>query len=141
MTDDILLNKSAIIRRCLARVEEEFRGDVERLDNFTVQDAIVLNLLRACEAAIDLAMHRVAEQRLGIPQSSRDSFDLLLAHEILSSATAQGMKNMVGFRNIAVHSYQQLQRPILEAILQHHLGDFRIYLAEISSTRSPDASL
>jgi len=137
MTDDILLNKSAIIRRCLVRVEEEFRGDVKRLDDFTVQDAIVLNLLRACEAAIDLAMHRVAEQRLGIPQSSRDAFDLLLAHQALSSATAQGMKNMVGFRNIAVHSYQQLQRPILEAILQRHLDDFRIYVAEISLARSP----
>ncbi len=38
------------------------------------------------------------------------------------------MKNMVGFRNIAVHDYQQLQRPILESILTKHLGDFTAFL-------------
>jgi uncharacterized protein YutE (UPF0331/DUF86 family) len=131
MTDDITLNKSAIIRRCLARVAEEFHQETARLDNFTIQDAIILNLLRACESAIDLAMHHVADRRLGIPQHSRDAFDLLLQHGLLTPSTAGAMKNMVGFRNIAVHSYQQLQRPILEAILLRHLGDFETYLGEI----------
>jgi len=136
MTDDITLNKSAIIRRCLARVAEEFQHDPSRLDNFTVQDAVVLNLLRACESAIDLAMHQVADRRLGIPQQSRDAFDLLMQQGLLTPATANAMKNMVGFRNIAVHSYQQLQRPILEAILSKHLNDFESYLGEIEALRS-----
>ena len=78
MTDDITLNKSAIIRRCLARVTEEFQQDTAKLDDFTIQDAIILNLLRACEGAIDLAMHHVADLKLGIPQHSRDAFDLLM---------------------------------------------------------------
>ena len=131
MTDDVVLNKSAIVRRCLARIQEEYRGDKSRLDDFTIQDAIVLNLLRACEAVIDLAMHRVARDRLGIPQTSRDAFEILLGNGSIISSTAQAMKNMVGFRNIAVHSYQELQRPILEAILDHHLADFETFLDEI----------
>lgn len=131
MIDDVALNKAAIVRRCLARIGEEFQGDVARLDNFTIQDAIILNLLRACEACIDLAMHRVAEGRLGIPQTSRGAFDLLEQAGSLSVDTAKAMKNMVGFRNIAVHSYQQLQRPILEAILLHHLGDFTAFLEQV----------
>jgi len=141
MTDDITLNKCAIIRRCLARVAEEFQNDPSRLENFTVQDAIVLNLLRACESAIDLAMHHVAESRLGIPQHSRDAFDLLRQHRLLTPETAGAMMNMVGFRNIAVHSYQQLQRPILEAILLRHLGDFEIYLDELAPPRTCSGSL
>jgi uncharacterized protein YutE (UPF0331/DUF86 family) len=124
MIDDVTLNKAAIIRRCLARIAEDFQGDPLRLNNFTLQDAIVLNLLRACEASIDLAMHRVARARLGVPQSSRDAFDLLANAGLLTGSTARTMKNMVGFRNIAVHSYQELKRPILEAILVFHLGDF-----------------
>lgn len=132
MMDDVTLNKGAILRRCLARVREEFQDDLSRLDDFTIQDAIVLNLLRACEASIDLAMHYVAEGRLGIPQSSRDAFELLLQAGRLSPSCASAMKKMVGFRNIAVHSYQQLQRPILEAILQAHLSDFETYLEELS---------
>jgi uncharacterized protein YutE (UPF0331/DUF86 family) len=134
MTDDVGINKAAIVRRCLTRVAEELQGDATRLDNFTIQDAIVLNLLRACEACIDLAMHRVAEKRLGIPQASREAFELLSQAGVLTPQTTTAMKNMVGFRNIAVHSYQQLQRPILEAILQNHLSDFEDFLNQASRT-------
>ena len=131
MNDDISLNKAAIIRRCLARIAEEYQGAPQRLDNFTIQDAVVLNLLRACEAAIDLAMHHVADRQLGIPQSSRDAFTLMENAKLILPATANSMRNMVGFRNIAVHSYQDLQRPILEAILTRHLHDFETFLREI----------
>ena len=133
MIDDITLNKSAIIRRCLQRITDEFQGDLRRLEDFTIQDSVVLNLLRACEASIDLAMHQVAKRRLGIPQSSRDAFDLLRQNSLISELCATAMKHMVGFRNIAVHSYEKLQQPILEAIVQHHLKDFETFLAEISA--------
>lgn len=132
MIDDIDLNKAAIIRRCLQRISEEYRDDPDRLDNFTIQDSIVLNILRACEAAIDLAMHRVAQGRLGIPQSSRDAFELLAQNAIINQACATAMKHMVGFRNIAVHNYQNLQTPVLHAILTKHLADFEKFLTELS---------
>lgn len=124
MPDDVILNKVAIIERCLARVREEFRSDSTRLDDQTVEDAIVLNLQRACEAAIDLAMRVVARDRLGIPQDSRHGFTLLEEAGELSPDLADRMKRMVGFRNIAVHDYTQLSRPILESILRDRLVDF-----------------
>ena len=133
MIDDIALNKAAIIRRCIQRVTEEFQGDPARLDNFTIQDAVDLNILRACEAAIDLAMHRVAQDRLGIPQSSRDAFELLFQNRLIGEPCNTAMKHMVGFRNIAVHNYEKLQRPILEAIVTRHLTDFETFLNELSN--------
>lgn len=132
MSDDISINKAAIIRRCLSRITEEYQQDPTRLDNFTIEDSVILNLLRACEASIDLAMHHVALGRLGVPQYSRDAFSLLQTSGIISPEISSSMRNMVGFRNIAVHSYQELQRPILEAILDRHLSDFETYLAELS---------
>lgn len=58
MVDDVSLNKAAIIERCVARVRQEYAGEDANLkDNQTRQDAIILNLQRACEAAIGLAMH------------------------------------------------------------------------------------
>ncbi len=131
MIDDITLNKSAIIHRCLKRISDEIQGDLGRLRNFTIQDSVVLNLLRACEASIDLAMHHVAQRRLGIPQSSRDAFDLLFQNSLISEKSTTAMKHMVGFRNIAVHSYEKLQHSILEAIVQHHLTDFETFLNEL----------
>ncbi len=136
MIDDVYLNKSAIIRRCLKRIQEEFCDDPERLGNFTIQDAIVLNILRACESAIDLAMHLVAERRLGVPQSSRNAFAMLETAGILSADCSRSMMRMCGFRNIAVHNYQEIEEPILLAILQSNLSDFEEFLEELSHSPS-----
>jgi uncharacterized protein YutE (UPF0331/DUF86 family) len=125
LADDVVLNKAAIIERCLARVREEHAGDDRNLlENLTRQDSIVLNLQRACEAAIDLAMHLVAERRLGLPQESREAFDLLRDAGIFGDDLAERMKAMVGFRNIAVHDYQRLNLEIVRSIVANRLGDF-----------------
>ena len=71
MVDDVLLNKSATIERCLKRIREEYGGeDTNLYHNITRQDAIVLNLQRACQAAIDLATHLVRIHSLGVPQEN-----------------------------------------------------------------------
>ena len=53
--DDAVLNKIARIKHSLARVNEEFTNEAEFRINYTKQDSVVLNLQRACEAAIDVA--------------------------------------------------------------------------------------
>ncbi|MCC6619668.1 MAG: DUF86 domain-containing protein [Deltaproteobacteria bacterium] len=117
--DDVVLNKAATIERAVARAREEFGGDRDNLHkNQTRQDAIVLNLQRACEATIDLAMHIVARLRLGIPQSSRDAFELMGRAGILEPELMATLQRMVGFRNIAVHDYQRLSLDIVQAIVE-----------------------
>ena len=125
MTNDVILNKTQIIKRCLKRINEEYQGDIQNLHNYTKQDSVILNLQRACEAAIDLAMHIVAEKSLGIPQTSRQAFDLLCENNIIENELAEKLKKMVGFRNIAVHDYQAVNLKILQKIIEHHLEDFK----------------
>ena len=57
MPTDVILNKAQIIERCLRRVKEEYEDSPVNLQNITKQDSIILNLQRACEAALDMAMH------------------------------------------------------------------------------------
>jgi hypothetical protein len=71
VVDDVLLNKAAIIERCLGRAREEYRA-CPALDNFTHVDAMLLNLERACQAAVDMAMHVIATRRLGVPHWEGD---------------------------------------------------------------------
>ena len=79
MGDDVLLDKAAAIERSVRRVREEFAGDDRNLlENQTRQDAILLNLQRACETSIDAAMHLVRVRRLGIPQESHAFAHVLL---------------------------------------------------------------
>lgn len=127
--DDVALNKVAIVERCLKRIREEFRDDPARLDIMIVEDSVLLNLQRACEATIDLAMHLVAMRRLGVPQSSREAFDALERDGGLDSELASALRRMVGFRNIAVHAYQTLERAIVVSILRERLGDFERFCA------------
>ncbi len=136
-TDDVTLNKAAAIERCLARIRSVYAGDPANLTgDLTRQESILLNLQRACEAAIDLAMHRVRCDKLGIPQDSRDAFDLLVRAGSLESALAEGLKRMVGFRNIAVHDYARLDLAIVGAILDRHLGELERFAGEsIRATR------
>ncbi|GAB6007055.1 MULTISPECIES: type VII toxin-antitoxin system HepT family RNase toxin [Geobacillus] len=131
MKSDVILNKISVIERCLKRIREEYNGDPKNLQNYTKQDSIVLNLQRACEACIDLAMHIVAEQKFGLPQHSRDAFALLEEHGVISPSISKKMKAMVGFRNIAVHDYQQLNLGILQAIVEQHLDDFKQFAEAI----------
>lgn len=71
---DIILNKVEIIERCVKRVEEVYEDNSEILSDFTKQDSIILNIQRACEASIDLAMQIISKQKLGLPKTSRDAF-------------------------------------------------------------------
>lgn len=130
-TDDVALNKAAAIERCLARIRAVYAGEPANLNrDLTRQESILLNLQRACEAAIDLAMHRVRRDKLGIPQDSRDAFDLLVRAGTLEPSLADGLKRMVGFRNIAVHDYARLDLEIVRSILDRHLGDLETFATE-----------
>ena len=130
--DDVLLNKASSIERCLQRINEEYLVHKDELEsNFTRQDAIILNLQRACESSIDAAMHLVRVNRLGVPQQSRDAFSMLSDANMLDSKLASDMQAMVGFRNVAIHDYRKLNMDILRAILETHLTDFRDFANSI----------
>ncbi len=96
-------------------------------ENRTRQDAAILNIQRACEAALYMGQHLIRRERLGIPQSARDVFTLLAQAGWIDLVLAEKLKRMVGFRNIAVHDYQALQLSITVAVIEKHLDEFLQY--------------
>ena len=131
MKNDVILNKISVIERCKKRILDVYDQKPENLKDYTKQDSIILNIQRACEACIDLAMHIVAQERLGLPQTSRDAFDMLESSSIIDEEIAKRLKAMVGFRNIAVHDYQTINLNILEQIVEKHLEDFTDFTKQI----------
>lgn len=128
MSKDVILNKISVIERCIKRVNEEYENNFENLKNYTKQDSIILNIQRACEASIDLAMHIVSEKKLGIPQNSRDAFEVLYSNNIIDEKLMKNLKAMVGFRNIAVHDYQAVNLEIVKQIIEKHLLDLKEFV-------------
>lgn len=128
MADDVLINKAATIESCVGRAREEYEKNPATFANdFTRQDAAILNIQRACEAALDMGQHLIRREKLGVPQSARDVFELLSQNHWITPELTATLKRMVGFRNIAVHNYQQLQLPIVIAIIEGQLDDFLAY--------------
>ncbi len=126
--DDVLLNKAATIERCVLRAHDEYhKNPATFATDFTRQDAAILNIQRACEAALDMGQHLIRKHKLGIPQSSRDVFALLATANFVPAELAEKLKKMVGFRNIAVHEYQRSQLAVTEYVITQRLDDFNQY--------------
>jgi uncharacterized protein YutE (UPF0331/DUF86 family) len=139
--DDVLINKAATIERCVARVREEYQADPANFaNNHSRQDAAILNIQRACEAALDMGQYLIRRDRLGVPQSARDVFNLLAQAGWIEISLAESLKRMVGFRNIAVHDYQSLQLPITINVITRHLDEFLQYSAAILKKNADNQS-
>lgn len=131
--DDVILNKTASIQRCLQRIGSAYAREtgLAFADDFDKQDIVVLNLMRAAEQAVDLANYLVRKQRLGLPQNSKESFLLLSQSGVITPDLAERLGRMVGFRNIAVHEYQRLDLAKVVDIVEHHLVDFQRFTQQI----------
>lgn len=119
----VILNKYEIIEKCINRINEEYENNPENLEDYRRLDCIVLNLQRACEAAIDIAMYIVSTRKLGIPQTKKESFKKLEENNIISKDVSKNMQNMTGFRNIAIHDYKEIDEEILKEVIEKHLNE------------------
>ena len=128
---DVVMAKVAIIQRCLKRIRETTDNNPDSLDNIDKQDIFVLNLQRLVQAVIDLATHIVASEGLGLPDTIKDNFRLLLEKKIVDKGLAVKMERMVGFRNIAVHDYQFINEKILKSILSKNLSDLEEFYTAV----------
>lgn len=122
--NDIVINKIQSIQRCIQRAREEYQFDPEGFDdNYSRQDAAVLNILRACEQAIDLANHVIKANKMGIPTSSGESFDLLRQKNVIAPGLSEKLKKMIHFRNTIIHQYQQMDVEIVKSVIGEGLDD------------------
>lgn len=110
--NDVVINKIQSIQRCVRRAREEYQKDPGGFaGDYTLQDAAILNIVRACEIAIDLANHAIRVRKLGVPVSTADAFELLKAEHVIDSQMADRMKKMVGFRNRRSSIHENRYRP------------------------------
>lgn len=127
----VLINKYESIERCIRRINEEYDNNSENLADYRKMDAIVLNLQRACEMATDVAMYIVSTRKLGIPQTKKEAFEKLYENGLISDDMCAKMKGMIGFRNIAIHEYKEIDEEILKDIIENHLVDIKEFVREM----------
>ena len=130
--NDVVINKTQSLQRCIARAREEYAfAGRDFSTSVTHQDAAVLNITRACELTIDLANHLIKVRKLGIPTDTRESFELLEQARLIEPAISQSMQSMVGFRNVAVHDYRQLNTEIVNWVIEEGLNNLLSFADQI----------
>jgi uncharacterized protein YutE (UPF0331/DUF86 family) len=138
MTDPgLLAKKLAFIETCVAELRRLARP--EMIDTDIREERFVEHTLQvAIQAAQDVASHIVSDERLGEPRTNRELFDLLVRAGWLTEQEAAPLGNMVGFRNILVHGYGDVDLAVVQDVLENHLDDLLLF-ASIVSARLPEA--
>lgn len=131
MTDaDLVAKKLAQIEtfvqqlRRLAR-PEEIEADVreERFVEHTLQLAI--------QAALDVASHVAASERLAEPRTNRELFEILARNGWLPESLVAPLRDMAGFRNVLVHGYAEVDPRVVRDVVEHRLGDLIAFVNEM----------
>lgn len=111
-----------------ARVEQRHAlvGDAERLA------AVKYVFVTAIEGCIDVAQHVDASEGWGPPATNADAIRVLARHGVVEPQLAESLAGAVGFRNILVHGYVDVDDGRVVAFLER-LDDLRRYVAAVAA--------
>lgn len=134
MDREVIEHKLESLRRCLQRVADKCPPNPEMLERDPdLQDIIALNLTRAVQLCVDIGAHLIAGMEVPPPDTMGQAFDALAKAGVIHENLAMQLKQAVGFRNVAVHNYGEINWTIVHTIARHHLGDFTEFARVIVS--------
>jgi uncharacterized protein YutE (UPF0331/DUF86 family) len=132
MMDKIILEKKVdSILRCLNRIDDRIpNSKYDFLRDLDAQDVVILNLTRAVQLSVDIATHILSTTNQPIPSTMAEAFVSLERINIISSEIADKMRRSVGYRNVAVHNYDDIDLSITFDIANNHLDDFKEFIKQ-----------
>jgi uncharacterized protein YutE (UPF0331/DUF86 family) len=129
----IVAAKLESLRRCVVRIETRrvaTAGDL--VADVDAQDILALNLTRAVQLCVDVALHVLADGDAPPPETMGEAFAALAQAGAISEALARRMRAAVGFRNLAVHAYQAIDWAIVHRLTYDGVDDLRAFAAAIA---------
>lgn len=131
MTDrDLIEKRLAFLETCVADLRRLAAPDV--LERDIKERRFVEHTLQiGIQAALDVAAHIVSDRRLGEPSTNHELFTLLAGAGWLDPGLAGGLRAAVGFRNVVVHGYADVDVRIVRDVLTNRLDDLLAFVAAI----------
>lgn len=122
-----------IFRKRLGKIEE-YLSILDRLREYTIDEFVgeperygsaerFLHL--SIEAINDLGNHVIADLDLGEVNWQSDIPRVLFERGYLSRELQDKWIKMIGFRNVLVHEYLNIDHKLVYDVLHNNLGDFR----------------
>lgn len=126
VTDDV-----AVLRRYRDADPEELVGDPVRLGH------VKYTFVTCLEACIDAAHHVCSAEGWGPPETNADAVRTLARHGALDVGLAERLAAAVGFRNVLVHGYADVDDRIVVGNL-HRLDDLDAYVGALAGLLDGD---
>lgn len=82
------------------------------------------------ESLMDIGNHIIAEKNLGQVDFYRNIPELLYANNYLNEEQKETFLQIIGFRNILVHDYLEIDRTIVYHMLENRLANLKAILSE-----------
>lgn len=82
------------------------------------------------EALLDIGNHIISDQNLGQVEFYKDIPELLYQNNYITKEQKGIFVQIIGFRNILVHDYLEVDRNIVYSILENNLNDLQSILKE-----------
>ena len=133
MDRDIIMRKLDSLARCVGRIEQKRPHTLQQLiDDIDTQDILSINLERAVQVSVDIGAHLIADLSAPPPQTMGEVFAILVAEKMIPEDTGIALRKAVGFRNLSVHAYDQVDWERVFDIVHSHLDYFRKFAASIA---------
>lgn len=115
----------------LAFLEREASAAQQRQDDAVWVRGVKYGFITAIETCVDIAQHICSSEGWGPPADNGDTMEILRKHGALDPALATAMRKAVGFRNVLVHDYLDVDDGIVHARL-NDLSDLRTFARQIA---------
>ena len=128
----IILKKISYIRHNLSRLGDKVNISLDSFKkDLDIQDVVLHNLQHAVQGCIDIGSHIISDEGWGVAGGLNEIFYILNEKGVIKRGLTERMVSMVGFRNILVHEYEDVDLDIVYNILQSRLKDIDEYLLVI----------
>jgi uncharacterized protein YutE (UPF0331/DUF86 family) len=119
---ELAFEKLARIGACVKELRT--LGDPSLIRSDLREERFVEHTLQiAIQSILDVASHIVSEERLGEPRTNQELIDLLARHGWIPASLQLPLHQMIGFRNVLVHGYEDVDLSVVEDIARHRLDD------------------
>jgi uncharacterized protein YutE (UPF0331/DUF86 family) len=131
MTDrDLVARKLALVETYLRQLRT-LVVPAEILTSLVVERFAEHTLQIAIQAALDVASHVVADERLAEPTTNQALMSALAQAGWLSPTLATRLQRMAGFRNVMVHGYAEVDPNMVKDAVENHLADLEAFVDAI----------
>lgn len=117
---------TAALRGAAAQGAEKVAGDA------VVLDAVKYRFVTVTEGCVRIAHHLLASEGWGVPETNAGTLRELGERGVLETSVAEAMARAVGFRNVLVHEYADVDDSRVVAQLDR-LDDLDSFVRQVST--------